>query len=192
MKMHEKKLKKFNIYKKIANVLFVVVVVLGALLITAGIGVGVYLASVDYDLVALANKILLEAVPEATMALPTDMEISVGLVFMVVLYAALGMALMAYIIKAVANMFGNIVETRTPFTESTVRSLKSMGIALLVYAGILFVLGIVSGMLIPYPANMNVDFDINGSSIFFGILLLSLSEIFNFGLSLQQDSESIV
>lgn len=192
MKMQEKKLKRFNVYSKIANGLFIFTIIAGSLIFLALLGAGIYLTAVDYDLVGLIDEILCNLAPDVILAFPEGYYIPHAMLFVAIVQIGLAIALTAYIIKSIANLFKNIVNNQTPFNSNTVRSLKSMGIALLVYAGILLVISILSGTVIPHPANMTFNTNIDYTSIFFGILILALGEIFEFGMSLQQDNESIV
>ncbi len=191
MKMHEKKLRKLGIYAKIANVLFILTLVFGGLFVLAATGAGAYLASIDYEVTDMANVILTEIAPEIGLSLPS-VVIPVQLVIMMILYMVIGIALTAYIIKAVANMFKDIAKSQTPFTEHTVKILKSIAYGLFAYALIIFIMSILMGTIVPHPAAANMNVTIKGTAIFFGVLMLALSEIFDFGMSLQQDSESIV
>lgn len=192
MKMQEKKLKRFNIYSKIANGLFIFTIIAGSLIFLAFLGAGIYLTVENYDLLRLADEILSNVAPDVVLAFSEDYTIPHAMLFTAIFKIGLAMALSAYIIKSIANMFRNIVNNKTPFNASTVRSLKSMGIALLAYAGILLAVSILSGTVIPHPAQMTFNSNIDYTSIFFGILILALGEIFEFGMSLQQDNESIV
>jgi len=191
MKMQENKLKKFNVYSKIANVLFIITLIFGSLAVLVSLGVGAYLTSIDFDFAGLANKLITEMAPELGFKLP-DIAIPFSVIFMIIINMGLSFALSAYILKAIANLFKNIVVSETPFISKVSHGLKNIGIALFIYAGILFLLSILSGTVIPHPAQMTFDVNINGSSILFGLLLLALGEIFEYGVSLQQDSESIV
>ena len=191
MKMQENKLKKFNVYSKIANVLFIITLIFGSLAVLVSLGVGAYLTSIDFDFAGLANKLITEMAPELGFKLP-DIAIPFSVIFMIIINMGLSFALSAYILKAIANLFKNIVVSETPFISKVSHGLKNIGIALFIYAGILFLLSILSGTVIPHPAQMTFDVNINGSSILFGLLLLALGEIFEYGVSLQQASESIV
>lgn len=192
MKMHEKKIKRFNLYKKIANVLFVLTVIVGSLVLLASLAGGIYLTTTGYNLLGLVDKVISSVAPEVTISLPQGYQIPYIMIFVVIVQIGLSFALTAYIIKSIANLFGNIVSSETPFTQNTVKCIKHLGIALLAYAGILFVISILTGTVITHTTGMNFNANIDSNSIFFGILLLALSEIFSFGMSLQQDSESIV
>jgi len=192
MKMQEKKLKRFNVYSKIANGLFIFTLIAGSLLFLVLLGAAIYLAASGYDLIGLVDEILYKLAPEIMLSFPDGFHIPYAMLFVVIFQIALAIALTAYIVKSIANMFKNIAKNKTPFNPRTLKSLKSMGIALLVYAGILFVISILSGTVIPHPAAMTFNTNIDYTSIFFGILILALAEIFEFGMNLQQDNESIV
>ena len=192
MKMQEKKLKKFNIYSKLANILFVLAIVFGSILVIVALGGTIYLKATDFNIAELVNYISLNTMPDVGLLLPEGFEISFSLIFIIIVYLAISIALAAYIIKLVANMFRNTVSDQTPFTKKTVRSIKNMGIAFLVYAGVIFILSIVVGYVTPHPESMSFNVTIDGRTILLGFLLLSLGEIFEFGHSLQKDTESIV
>lgn len=190
MKMHEKKLRKFNIYKKIANVLFVLTIVLGTLLILVALGATIYLLSTGGDITEFVAQVAPEA--EGRLHIPEDFVMPYGIAYMMMAYIAIATAFIAYLFKAVSKMFGHIVTDETPFTQSVVRTLKSMGIAFFIYAGIMFIMSIVMANVAIPPVNMRFDINIDGKSLLFGVLLLALGEIFEYGLGLQRDSESIV
>lgn len=194
MKMQEKKLKRFNIYSKIANALFIFTLIIGTLIIIALLGAGTYLTVSEYNLIDLFDKIFtnLNMIPDVSVTFPEGFGIPYAMLFVIIFQIALAISLAAYIIKSISNMFKNIVINKTPFNSRTVKSLKGMGIALLMYAGILFVTSILSGTVIPHPASMTFNSNIDYNSIFFGILIMALAEIFEFGMNLQQDNESIV
>jgi len=192
MKMHEKKLNRFKVYKNIANVLFILTVILGGLFMLAAVFTATVLSVAGYDIVDIVQKILAEVQPEVLPMIPEGLTIPYGVIFTGILSAGLSIALTAYIFKSVSLMFGRIVEQGTPFTVDMVKGLKNMGIAFFIYTGALFVLSILAGTVINHPEWMNFDINISWSSIMFGLLLFSLGEIFEFGLSLQADSESIV
>ncbi len=194
--MQEKKLKRFKIYSKIANVLFVLTVVFTVLGLLAVIGFTTYLSISDYSTADIVNKISHFAMPNTNLEIPSDSAFSYG-----ILYAAInatastvaGAAVIAYIIKSVANMFKYTAADQTPFTKKTVKCVKGIGIAFFVYTGLLLVVGFVAGFAMRHIQDMStVTFQISWGPIFLGVLLLSLGEIFDFGMSLQQDSESIV
>jgi hypothetical protein len=192
MKMHEKKLKKFKVYKTITNVLFILVLVFGILgLVVAGVTEGV-LVSQGVDLAT----VLKTTVGQLGIGydIPID-TIPYSLISIVIIYASIGIGLVAFLLKTLSKMFGNIVETRTPFHNDNIKRLKSMGIAFFIYSGLLFILNSIAGAVV-----MNIiggheltgNISINFASILYGILLMVLAEIFEYGASLQQDSESIV
>lgn len=189
MKMHEKKLKKFNIYKKIANILFVFTLVFGVILILASTVGQLYLANNDIDITQEATKFLeREALPVRIL---DGFIIPNGFFVLLTVYGIFSLGLMAYLIKAVANLFSSVVENKTPFTHRVVKLLKSMGIAFFVYTLIMFILsGVLSAVLVG-TAEIGLS-DIEIKYILLGILLFTLGEIFEFGMGLQHDSESIV
>ena len=192
MRMHEKKLRKFNLYGKIANVLFVLIVVFGSILVAAALGGAIYLTATDFDFAKIVNFISINTVPDLGLLLPEGITLAFSTLLIIIIHLALGIAIAAYITKSVSNIFRNTVKDQTPFTEKTVRCLKSIGVAFLVYAGILFVLSMLVGVVTPHlePSTFNVSID--GQTILLGLLILSLGEIFEFGMNLQQDTESIV
>ncbi|MEX1378232.1 MAG: DUF2975 domain-containing protein [Eubacteriales bacterium] len=192
MKMQEKKLKKFNVYKNITNVLFILTVILGALFLVTSVLATSFLSVSGYDVIDIVRKILTEVNPEALALIPNNFTIPYGLIITGIIAALFSMALTAYIFKAVSIMFGRIVQEETPFTEGVVKGLKHMGIAFFVYTAIIFIIGIIASTATNHPMNMNIDITIKWTYIMFGLLLFSLGEIFEFGMNLQNDSESIV
>lgn len=189
MKMQERKLKKFAVYSKIANVLFVLVVVFGSIFIAAAIGASIYLKASGTDLADVVNLISRNALPTANLILPEGITISLSIIAAMIIHLASGIALTAYIIKSVSLIFQNTTKDQTPFTLKTVRYVKSIGIAFLIYAGIVFIMSIITGYIAPNPS---FNMTINGRSILIGLLVFLIGEIFEFGMGLQQDSESIV
>ena len=191
MKMQKNKLKRFNIYKKIANVLFVLTIIFGGLGIIISTGGTTYMISKGINIITAIISILPSDIPAVQIIGGADINIPNGIFIMLIIYGIVSLAFIAYIFKSVANIFGNIVKNKTPFNNGIVKALKAMGIAFFVYTFILFVLSIV----IDYTFMRNGHIGLNNldyKNILFGILLLSLGEIFEFGLSLQQDNESIV
>ncbi|MBN2878607.1 MAG: hypothetical protein JXN65_03160 [Clostridia bacterium] len=192
MKMQEQKLKRFKVYKNISNVLFILTVVMGGLFMLAALFTATVLSAAGYDIVDVAQKILAEVQPEVLPMIPEGLSIPYGVIFTGIISAGLSISLTAYIFKSVSLMFGRIVEQGTPFASNMVKGLKHMGIAFFIYTGLIFVLSILAGTVINHPEWMTFNVNISWSSIMFGLLLFSLGEIFEFGLSLQVDSESIV
>ena len=120
MKMHEKKLKKFKVYKTITNVLFILVLVFGILgLVVAGVTEGV-LVSQGVDLAT----VLKTTVGQLGIGydIPID-TIPYSLISIVIIYASIGIGLVAFLLKTLSKMFGNIVETRTPFHNDNIKKL---------------------------------------------------------------------
>ncbi len=189
MKMQEKKLKRFDVYAKIANVLFIIAVVGGALLIAAGIGGAVFLNVTDFDLAKAANFIFDNELPGAKLILPDDFQISFGVVSVIILNMTVALAMTAFVIKSVALMFKNTVTQGTPFNPKSVRNIKNIGWAFLIYVGTEFVLSIATGMM---SSLGNFNMRIDGRSFLIGLLIISLGEMFEFGKNLQEDNESIL
>ena len=188
MKMQERKLKKFTVYSKIANVLFILIVVFGSIITAAALGGAIFLAATD-SLTDVTSFITQNILPSAGLILPEGIPVSYGVIFVMIIQLASVIVLTAYIFKSVALIFRNTTEDKTPFTAKTVRFVKGIGIAFLIYAGIILVLSIISGAIAPEPA---FNTTINGRMILVGLLVLLIGEIFEFGTNLQQDSESIV
>ncbi len=192
MKMQEKKLKRFNVYKVIANILFIFVLVFGIIALLTGLILESVLVAKGTDIASLVQDFGVQFIP--------DLNIPAGIIPHAVIYAmifhiGLGLALSAYIIKAVANMFKTIVETQTPFHPKAVRLLRSMGIAFFIYTGVIFIISLVVSMItvgVNGFAFGDLNLSVKFSTLLYGLLLLALAEIFEFGAGLQQDSESIV
>jgi len=192
MKMHEKKLKKFKVYRTIANVLFILVLIFGIIGLIAAVVTESVLVSQNVDIASVLKSTV------GNLGIGYDIPIDTipySLITVAILYAVVSIGLIAYILKVVSNLFGNIVETRTPFHKDNIRRLKSMGIAFFIYTGLLAILGAIAGTLLSgafHDPSLTSNISINFSTILYGLLLLVLAEIFEYGASLQQDSESIV
>jgi hypothetical protein len=192
MKMHEKKLKKFKVYKIIANVLFYLVLIAGALGILVALSGVIILMANDINLADGLRNVL--AMLDINIPLPIG-NIPYALPFVVIAAIGVGIALSAYLFKTTSRLFGNIVATQTPFHVGTIRRLKNMGIALFIYTGLEALLGAAMGTLtstILTDPSMSANVSIDFASVFFGLLLFALAEIFEYGASLQKDSESII
>ncbi len=189
MKMHENKLKRFGVYGKIADVLFIIIVVGGALLTLAGLAGAIYINVTDFDLMETTNFILTNELPGAELILPDDIEISYSVIYMIVVSMALSIALAAFAVKSIAIMFNNTVKEGTPFNKKSVRCMKAVGSAFIIYTGVVFVMSIITGAVAPVP---KFDMTINGRSIIIGLLVLAFGEMFEFGMDLQEDNESIL
>jgi len=192
MKMHEKKLKRFNVYKFIANILFILVLVFGILGLAGLLITEIVLVAKNVDIATVVQDFAVQFIP--------DLNIPSGIfphaiIFAMIFHLGLGLALTAYIIKSVANMFKTIVDTKTPFAPKTIRVIRSMGIAFFIYTGILFLIGVFVSVItasIHGFGAIDINLNIKLSTLLYGLLLLALAEMFDYGASLQADSESIV
>ncbi len=193
MQMHEKKLKRFNIYSKIANALFILIIIAGVFAILAGLGVFAYTKIEDVNFASfILNEILSESNTAVQIIGGADIVIPNGVIFTMIFFGVFTLAFSAFIIKLLANMFKNIVKTKTPFNNGIVKTLKVMGISFFVMAGISYLFGTAMSSGFAQAVTLSGFSGIDWKNILFGILLLALGEIFDFGMSLQQDSESIV
>lgn len=195
MKMQEKKLKRFRVYEVIANVLFIIILVVGAVGLLAAIAGEIAVSASQLDISGLAQKLITTYVPAIEIPeMPTNAFFHT-LIIAAITAAAVGLAFVCYLFKAVSRLFGNIVKTETPFHEKSIRILKSIGISFFVYTAVLFIVNLVFGAVMQgmFPlGGFNFDISIRFSTIIYGLLILALAEIFEFGAGLQQDSESIV
>mgnify|MGYP001766239927 CR=1 FL=1 len=195
MKMQEKKLKRFRVYEVIANVLFILILVTGGLALLAAIGGEIAISVTNLDIAGLAERMVTTYVPAITIPeMPTNAFFHT-LIIGAIAAGAVGLAFICYLFKAVSNLFANIVKTETPFHEKSIRILKSIGISFFIYTALMFLIGgTFSGVLSSlYPlGTFNIDTSLKLSTIIYGLLILALAEIFEFGASLQQDNESIV
>lgn len=118
------------------------------------------------------------------------------LVISIIISFLVSMVLTAYVFREISRLFGNIVETKTPFQPMTTKRIKSMGVAMFVFAGIQAVISVFisygAAEIFSSEGFLTDHVTIKWSIIGFGILLLALAEIFDYGSSLQQDSTSIV
>ena len=118
MKMHEKKLKKFGVYSTIANVLFILVVVLGSILIVAAVGAVFYLKATDNNMVDVVSFIFKNANLAASLIFPNGIVTSHDIAYIMIIQKTSAIALIAYIIKSVAVIFRNISKNKTPLFKS--------------------------------------------------------------------------
>ena len=193
--MQEKKLKRFRAYEVIANVLFIIILVLGIIgLLAATVG-EVVVAATKLDISGLAEQLITEYVPAIEIpAMPSNAFFHT-LIIAAITAGVVGVAFICFLFKSVSRLFANIVKTQTPFHEKSIRILKSIGISFFVYTAVLFVVNLVFSIVLmgTFPmGGSNIDISIKLSTIIYGLLILALAEIFEYGASLQQDSESIV
>ena len=192
MEMQEKKLKKFKVYKVIAKVLFIIVLIAGIIGISAAVIGEVILIAKGPEVIAELNDFIGDM--GIGIDLPFD-EVPHLLMTSLLLYGLTGLSLALFILRSVYKLFGNIVETKTPFHPDSIKRVKAIGIAFFIYAGLQLIINAVSAFaMVNIIGNTAVmDFiSLNWSAIIFGVLLLALAEIFEFGASLQQDNASIV
>lgn len=192
MEMQEKKLKRFRIYAIIAKVLFIITIVLGVLaLITAFIAEGVLIVK-GTELIGEFQEAITDMGFDITLPFNEIPHLTVITGFVLLLT---GIALSAFIFKSISKMFSSIVDNKTPFISQNVKRIKSMGIGLFIFAGVQLVLGTIMsyGLMDAIgKSGMAEHGSINWMVIGFGVLLLALAEMFEYGASLQQDSASIV
>ena len=193
MKMQEKKLKRFSLYSKIANVLFILFIIAGIFGVLAGLGVFAY---TKIENVNFATHFLREFLPNKDAGVfiigGADTIIPNGVLFTMIFFGVFAIAFAAFVIKIVANMFKRIVEAQTPFNVNIVRSLKIVAIAFFAQTGLSFIFSAVMYSGIAQAITLVGFSGIDYKSLLFGILIFTLAEIFEFGMGLQHDSESIV
>jgi len=192
MEMQEKKLKRFKVYAVITKVLFIITIVLGVLaLITAFIAEGVLIVK-GTELIETFQSSIADMGFDITLPFTEIPHLSVITGFILLLT---GIALAAYIFKSISKMFRSIVDNKTPFIPENARRIKSMGIGLFIFAGVQLILSSVMAyglMDVIGKTGFTNHTSINWMVIGFGVLLLALAEMFEYGASLQQDSTSIV
>ena len=192
MKMHEKKLKKFKVYKVIANIFFYLVLIAGAIGIIALTVALILLMTNNIGIAEIVSS--LGQLMDISESIP-NVDIPYSVVTVAIFALAAVVALASYLFRNTSKLFGNIVETQTPFHSGTIKRLKNMGIAMFIYTGVAAILSsisgaILTGLFMDQSINTVIDFDL--ATVFYGLLLFALAEIFEFGASLQKDSESIV
>ncbi len=192
MEMQERKLKRFKVYAVIAKIFFIIAVVAGVLgLITAIVAEGVLIAK-GPELLGEFQKFITNRGYDITIPFTEIPHLAVitGFIFMLS-----GIALAAFIFRSISRMFRSIVDHKTPFHQDNVKRIKSMGIGLFIFAGIQLVLSsIMSYGIIDILGNTPAidHISVNWTVIGFGVLLLALAEMFEFGANLQQENASIV
>jgi len=192
MEMQEKKLKRFKVYSVIAKVLFIITIILGVLaLITAFIAEGVLIVK-GTELIDEFQSAISDMGFNITLPFTEIPHLTIITGFILLLA---GIALTAYIFRSISKMFRSIVDNKTPFIPDNVKRIKSMGIGLFIFAGVQLILSSIMAyglMDVIGKAGITDHSTINWTVIGFGVLLLALAEMFEYGASLQQDSTSIV
>jgi hypothetical protein len=189
MEMTENKLKRFGAYGKVANVFFILTIVFGALLTLIGLALAIYINVEGFDLTEAINFIFENELPGSKLIMADSLEISYAVAYILVVNMAVMFATVAYVFKSVSNMFKHTVAMRTPFNQNTVRYVKNIGAVILIYVGVVFVISIISSLVSPFTGiNMNIEWGL----ILIGLLVSAFGEMFEFGMNLQQDNESIV
>ena len=195
MKMQEKKLKRFRAYEVIANVLFIIILVMGIIGLVGAITAEIVVGAMNLDISGFAEKLITTYVPAIVIPVMPSNAFFHAIIISAIVSGAIGLAFVCYLFKAVSRLFGNIVKTETPFHEKSIRILKSIGISFFVYTAVLFIVNIAFTAILTgiFPVGgFDVNISIKLSTIIYGLLILALAEIFEFGAGLQQDSESIV
>ncbi|MDX1358629.1 MAG: hypothetical protein R3232_07355, partial [Clostridia bacterium] len=139
MEMHEKNLKRFNVYSIIAKVLFIITVIVGVLALIFSAVVEVLVITrgdqiMDFVQSAITNR-------GFDFILPID-RIPPLLVLTLILSGLMGIALTAYLLREVSKLFKNIVKTKTPFHSNSIKRIRGMGISLFIFTGVQFILSI--------------------------------------------------
>lgn len=192
MEMQEKKLKKFNVYAVIAKVLFIITTVAGALALVVSIVAEGVLIAKGTEIIEGIQEFITNRGYNFTIPFSEIPHLTVITAF---IYVLAGIALSAFIFLSISRMFRSIVENKTPFHSNNVKRIKSMGIGLFIFAGVQLILGTIMKYGIAdvmNRANFAEHGSINWTVIGFGVLLLALSEMFEYGATLQQDSSMIV
>ena len=194
MKLHEKKLKHFKAYEVIANVIFIIILVFSILGLVVAITAESIVAANHVDIAGFVQGLADRFVPELVIPEMPSNQFFHALIIFAITGAALGLAFTCYLFKSASRLFGNIVKTETPFHEKSIRLLKSIGIAFFVYTAADFILGFIMSLSMSGLLGSHMDFQVSIqlSTIIYGLLILALAEIFEYGASLQRDSESIV
>lgn len=201
MEMQEKKLKKFNVYAIIAKVLFIITAFIGSIaLVVSIIGEGILIAR-GTEIIERIQQFITNRGYNFTLPFSEVPHLTVISALILMLS---GIALTAFIFISISRMFRSIVNNKTPFQSENVKRIKSMGIGLFIFAGIQLILSTMmsygitnvinrlSFANIVNGTNFSDHASINWTVIGFGILLLALAEMFEYGANLQQDSSMIV
>lgn len=201
MEMQEKKLKRFNVYAVIAKVLFIITAFIGSIaLVVSIIGEGILIAR-GTEIIERIQQFITNRGYNFTLPFSEVPHLTVISALILMLS---GIALTAFIFISISRMFRSIVNNKTPFQSENVKRIKSMGIGLFIFAGIQLILSTMmsygitnvinrlSFANIVNGTNFSDHASINWTVIGFGILLLALAEMFEYGANLQQDSSMIV
>jgi len=193
MEMQEKKLKRFNIYRIITKVLFILSIVAIVLWIIISTLVMILLAVRGTEVIMSIQDFVANLGFEYTLPLK---EIPYLVVFLLEISTLAAIILTSYVFRALSRIFTNIVEAKTPFVQDNNRKVKRIGISMFIFTGVQLILStalsIEINRLFETSRFLTDGLSVNWAMIGFGILVLALAEIFEFGTDLQLDSKSIV
>lgn len=193
MEMQEKKLKRFNVYRVITKVLFILSIIAIVLFVIISALVMILLLVRGPEVLDSIQRFLHNQGFEYTLPIS---QVPYIVVLLVELSTIIGIVLTSYILHALTGIFKNIVDARTPFIPDNNKKVRYIGISLLIYTFIQFILSTLLsfeiGRLFDSARFIRDGISVNWTMVGFGILVLALAEIFEFGSSLQQDNQSIV
>lgn len=101
------------------------------------------------------------------------------------------LALMAMVFRNVCLILKK-TEEKTPFQNDVVRMLREIGIFTIAVPVISLIMNIVVGIVVGTDSVFFTGFNVELSSFFMGILVLSLSQVFAYGASLEKDVDGLL
>ncbi len=101
----------------------------------------------------------------------------------------IGLIISLFLLRMITNylykLFKNINECDTPFTVDNVTYIRKISLYVLLYITIPYILGIIAQLII--GVNLNVELEL--ISIILGLIIFSISYIFEYGYQIQLDSK---
>jgi hypothetical protein len=110
------------------------------------------------------------------------------------------MVLIIYTLSQFRGIFSSFRDNKTPFTKINIGRMKRISYSLFIYSILTFATSIVlklvfsKSMPIGEMSNMLIQFDTSLPvwPLMFGFLIFGIAKIFDYGIRLQQDNDSIV
>ena len=96
-----------------------------------------------------------------------------------------------YLIFKTANGETKFSQGKTPFQPDIVRMIREIGIFSIAIPIVEIIMSIV-GSLVLGPLGAEFDFSVNLVSVFFGLVVLCLSQFFAYGVQLQKETDGLV
>lgn len=105
------------------------------------------------------------------------------------LYGFVCTSLGSIIFRNIYKVFKNIDDNATPFTRENVKLVKYIGIYSIIAPFVGGVMGAIMNLAVKNP---NITISLDGTSLFMGFVVLCLSQLFAYGVELEDEVEGLV